>query len=327
MEILRAGKAIPRVDGRGDAAALALAMRDRVGVLIGSARDYYGTTALKLGDRLSRRWLEKTRNPYLAEILAIARVIDAPGAVLLNLSYEWACSAAVAADPDGGGMRLLRTLDWPLPGLGRTVVAADRSGRQGEYLDFTWPGMVGVLTAVARGRFAAAINQPPMARRTSSFAVDWLIGRGEVWMRNALPPSHLLRHVFDTCATYAEARRMLVETPIALPVFFTLAGAGDGEGCVIERGEREATVHEAPACITNHWLSGSRSCRPRAADSLCRLEHMGRVAPGQEADLAWVVPPVRVPETRLAVDLAPRSGRAAARGYERDGPATAVSVF
>jgi hypothetical protein len=39
-------------------------------------------------------------------------------------------------------------------------------GPAGEYHNITWPGYVGILTASAPGRFAAAINQAPLWRRT-----------------------------------------------------------------------------------------------------------------------------------------------------------------
>ena len=124
------------------------------------------------------------------------------GVHMLNLSFEWFCTSSVAADPAGGGVRLLRTLDWPLSSLGRTLVAAVMTGPAGNYVNITWPGFAGVVTAVARGRFAAAINQPPMLRTGFGAPADWLAARCSVWRRHALPPAHLLRVALDSCATY-----------------------------------------------------------------------------------------------------------------------------
>jgi hypothetical protein len=45
---------------------------------------------------------------------------------------------------------------------------AHRYGPAGEFFDVTWPGAVGTLTAVAPGRFAAAINQAPLFRRSQA---------------------------------------------------------------------------------------------------------------------------------------------------------------
>ena len=78
-----------------------------------------------------------------------------------------------------------------------------------------------------------------MPRFTPSCRLDWAIMRARVFARTGLPPAHLLRRVFDTCTSYAEARATLTETPLCLPGIFVLSGAGADEGCVIERRERE----------------------------------------------------------------------------------------
>ena len=138
-------RAIPRLDtGRAGPVALIGADLARFQDIAASAEDYYGWTAFRIGDRLSRRWLEKSDNPYRAEIAEVAERLGRPGAYLLNLSYEWTCTAGVGPDPEGAGTRLLRTLDWPLPGLGRDVVAAGHEGPAGSWWNVTWPGFVGV---------------------------------------------------------------------------------------------------------------------------------------------------------------------------------------
>jgi len=63
-----------------------------------------------------------------------------------------------------------------------------------------------------------------MARPTRLMPLDWAISRGRVWQRGGLPPAHLLRRVFETCADYAAAKTMLCDTPLALPTIFLLAG-------------------------------------------------------------------------------------------------------
>ena len=84
--------------------------------------------SLALGDRATWKWLRSASNPYRDEIDGVRRGLGRPGAVLLNMSYEWRCSAGVGADPTGTGNRLLRTLDWPMHGLGRAVVVARQEG-------------------------------------------------------------------------------------------------------------------------------------------------------------------------------------------------------
>ena len=167
---------IPHLDivGRG-ITSLAHEAPERFKAVLNAGRQHYGPTAMAIGNAFSRRWLTRNGNPYLYEINELALMADGPGVHLLNMSYEWSCTTSVAPDPAGDGSRLLRTLDWPLEGLGRNVVVARMAGPAGEYENITWPGFTGIATAMAPGRFAAAINQPPMQKWTQAYHLDWLI--------------------------------------------------------------------------------------------------------------------------------------------------------
>jgi hypothetical protein len=66
----------------------------------------------------------------------------------------------VARDEDGVPW-LARTLDWPFPGSAPYRVARMR-GAAGDFINVTWPGYAGTLTASAPGRFAAR-DQPGAA--------------------------------------------------------------------------------------------------------------------------------------------------------------------
>jgi hypothetical protein len=318
--------AIPRTDALGTGSlAIVEAEPRRARDIMEAGRRHYGVLALRLGDGASRRWLKKTANPYRHEIDALAAHMGEPGCVLLNLSYEWTCTSGVGPAPGNGGTggsRLLRTLDWPLDGLGRNLVVAKRAGDAGAYYDVTWPGFVGVATAMAPGRFSAAINQPPMRRLTPSCGFDWVLNRWRVWCTRALPPSHLLRRVFDECRTYAEAKAMLSAAPICTPAFFTLSGMAPAEGCVVERQEDGAAVHEAPASMANHWLSFDDKGWARGLDSVPRLEAMEDVRDGVGDDFSWLVPPILNPTTRVAVVANAAAGLLLVQGWEADGPAT-----
>ena len=158
-------------------------------------------------DAVTRHWLRRSRSPYLAEVETIARGLGFPGIWFLNGCYQWGCTAL--AREQAGVPWLMRTLDWPFPGLGRHLEVARMRGPAGVFDNVTWPGYVGALTASAPGRFAACINQAPLWRRTHH---PWL--RPYDLALNALrtarirfiPPDHLLREVFETCSTFAEAR-------------------------------------------------------------------------------------------------------------------------
>jgi hypothetical protein len=317
--------AIPLIDTRRSGpVALAAAAPDRLADIVAMGRKRYGRVALALGDRVSRRWLARTANPYLDEIAAVARAVGQPGAYLLNISYEWTCTSSIGPDPYGAGNRLLRTLDWPLDGLGQSVVVARQEGDAGVYYNVTWPGFSGVLTAMAPGRFSAAINQPPMRQYTNACWIDWAISRVHTLRSDALPPAHLLRRVFDTCRTFGEAKALLSETPICLPAFFTLSGTRADEGCVIERTETRAAVRATPASVANHWIAFDLPGRTRGFDSEGRCALMERLRDGADDDFGWVVPPIRNETTRLAVGANAARGCLSAQGFEAEGPVTAV---
>src|SRR5712691_10633266 len=117
-------------------------------------------------DALTRRWLQRSHSPYVMDLEAIAVALGFPGIWFLNGTYQWGCTA-VARDEDGVPW-LARTLDWPFPGLGRHIEFARMRGPAGEFVNVTWPGYAGALTALAPGRFAAAINQAPLSQAVAA---------------------------------------------------------------------------------------------------------------------------------------------------------------
>lgn len=308
--------------GQGGTVNLAGRERERLEDLLQIGRRHYSTLGMAVGDAAARRWLVRAENPYLQELRDIATLMDRPGVYALNMSYEWGCTAGVGPAQDGG-MALIRTLDWPLPGLGKHLVVTRQGGEAGPWLNLTWPGFVGVLTALAPGRFAAAINQPPMARRGRNLVLDWAANRFDVWRSRGMPPAHLLRQVFETCRSYAAARHALSTTPLCLPAYFTLAGARAGEGCVIERQPTEAFIHDAPTAAANHWLTPGQGAGERGGDSIERQRRMAAMVQSGRAPLDWLKPPILNSFTRLAMTAEVATGALWAQGWEVDGPATA----
>jgi hypothetical protein len=315
---------IPVIDAReGGSPTIARAAEAQMRDLLDRARRFVPSPLLGLADRISRRWLERGDNPYLAEIAEIAALAGEPGAYALNTSYEWTCTCGVGDDPDGG-VRLLRVLDWRQPGLGHALVVAWQRGPAGEFANVTWPGFVGVITAMAPGRFAVALNQPPMRSWGLTLPVDWLIGRILVGRSRALPPAHLLRRVCETCATYDEARQVLSDTPLCLPALFTLAGTEPGQGCVIERTPHAAIRRDPPAAVANHWVGSRDRGRPRGGQS---PERLARMEAALRNGAPWLTPPILNRHTRLVAVMNPSRGRLSLQGREKDGPVTSVTAL
>jgi hypothetical protein len=298
-----------------------LAGRERGHAMLDAATAGVPALALRAADAVTRRWLKARQSPYLPEIDEIAGLAQRPGAYFLNVHYEWGCTTAAKPATAGGTARLLRVLDWDVSGLGRYVVAARIRSAFGPWVALTWPGFTGVLQAMAPQRFAAAINQPSLKRRTGLFAIDWLIGKAAVWRSHHPQPIHLLRRVFEQAPDFDAARRMLEETPICTPTIYTLAGLRPEEVCVIERRETSARVLAPSACAANEWQTPDwHPGHFSAYENAKRLAAM-RTVPGT-LDLSWLHWPILNAETRLAFAADAAEGRLIAQGYEAEGPAT-----
>lgn len=291
---------------------------------------------MPLLDGIARRWLTRSRSPYVEEVRAIARLLGFPGIWFLNGSYQWSCTAL--AREEEGVPWLARTLDWPFPGLGRFAEIAVMHGSAGEFYNVTWPGYVGALTAFAPGRLAAAINQAPLRRRTHDprLRLFDVAANAVETLRHSrdIPPDQLLRQVFERAHDFAEARRMLETTPIARPVIYTLAGCKPGERCVIERTETAFKTRTDELGAANDWLESLQEWEGRvgankvftstfeeaAENSRVRREALARWPGSFERDsFAWVTPPVLNSYTRVAIEMCPAHGILRVVGYE---PAT-----
>src|SRR5215218_3567619 len=225
--------------------------------------------ALPAIDALTRSWLRRSCSPYLAEVEEIAATLKYRGIWFFNGCYQWGCTAL--ALEQGGKPWLMRTLDWPFPGLGRHVEVAHMRGPAGEFDTVTWPGYVGVLTASAPGRFAACINQAPIWRRTRHpwlRTYDLVLNAARTWRIRFIPPDHLLREVFETCKTFAEARLRLETTPVARPVIYTLVGCNVGERCVIERTEEGCNSRDYDTAAANDWLCPTPAWEARVSSEV-----------------------------------------------------------
>ena len=287
---------------------------------------------LPVGDFMTRRWLLRSRSPYVAEVHAIAVELGLPGVWLLNGCYQWVCTT-LASEQDGAPW-LARTLDWPLPGFGRHLEVARMRGAAGDFDNIAWPGFVGILTASAPGRFAACINQAPMWRRTRQpwlRLYDIVLNARQTWKTRSIPPDHLLREVFETCRTFDEAKHRLEVTPIARPVIYTLVGCYQGERCVIERTQDGFVSRNHDTVAGNDWLRSGPpweaqvsakamfTCTSDEAfeNNRKRRDHLATWPGRFVGEFEWVSSPVLNSETSLAVEICPATGVFRAIGYEQ----------
>ena len=323
---------IAYLDGQGPLELASSRKADAL-TLVGAARSTFGPLSyaasaalLPALDRISWNWLEQANNPYRGEIATIAREVGVPGAVALNVCFEWGCTGGVW-NSDGTAM-LRRVLDWPFPKLGELMVVARQSGPAGDFHNVTWPGFAGVLQAMAVGRFAAAINQAPMRTHGLGYAGDWLRARIATGRSRALPPVHLLRQVFEAAPDFATAKNILCGTPIAVPAIFILSGVRPDEGCVIERTETAYSVREivqGRVCAANHFEAppdGKQGWRDRPIDSRGRYARARDLDGGGE--LSWFVSPIANVNSRLVMTADAAIGRMALMGTMGLAPVTEV---
>jgi hypothetical protein len=205
---------------------------------------------------------------YQGEIKAWADAIgvSAGTATMLNCLYElshlpnpFGCTAGIRW-LDGCGMVHVRTLDWPIDGMGEaTRVFRFRRGER-EFVSVGVPGQVGVLSGMLPGAYSVTINwAPPAAFPTFDFG-----------------PTFLLRDVLETCDTYATAVEMLERTPLSTSAFFTVCGVEQGQACVVERTQHSAAIRRiaSPALVqANHHI---------AADFAKNNEAILKVPPEEE---------------------------------------------
>jgi len=281
-------------------------------------------------DAITRRWLMRSTSPYVAEITAVAAALEFSGVWFLNGSYQWGCTS-LARDDDAPW--LVRTLDWPFPGLGRHVEIVRMAGGAGEYYSVTWPGFVGVLTGMAPGRFAASINQAPLWRRTEHpwlRPLDIMANALATWPVRHMPPDQLLRETFEICPDYASAKQRLQTVPIARPVIYTLTGCQPGERCVIERTIDGFNTRTEDTGAANDWLVRAKRWEGRIGANIMltasREEAAARSSERQVAlaawsgpfagEFAWVSPPVLNLYTRIATEMCAAHGILRVTGYE-----------
>ena len=183
-----------------------------------------------------------------AEVEALAGQCEVPltGIATANLYYDAlkfviGCTA-FAVDTPAGPLHA-RNLDWWTQNdmLARyTLVTRFTGGPAGDFTTAGWPGFIGAFSGVAPGRFAVTLN-----------AVLSLEP-----MRPAIPVVFLLRHTLENARDFAQALRLLSETPVPSDSLLLLTGTRRGEMAVIERTPtRHATRHpqQGALCVTNDY--------------------------------------------------------------------------
>lgn len=284
--------------------------------MLEACRAQYGATLLKIADYFVQKWVTKKADllGYEDELHESAAAIKGPGKYALNLSYEFACTTGVKQEHDQS-QTMFRAFDWPVKNLADKVIILKRDGKAGHYWDMTYPGMVGVIQAMAPRRFAISINRAPIPVTIKlpffqgiTKPLDRWVQRFKTYKTGAVPAPFLLRKVFDECASYDEAVEMLSNTMISAPTIFTIAGVKDGEACVIERDREGAYISKGCDAITaNHWQNKNLGkAHPRPINSHDRLKSMRHATKHAKGHFDWASGTLVNDFTRLVFEANPK---------------------
>lgn len=170
---------------------------------------------------------------YREEVYEIAMfTCGERNALLGNLAYELAqvaglfygaapemCTSGAVYIPKHG-MVHMRNMDWDLDGLRNGSIVLNFTGAPaGPFSAVSFPGYVGVISGVARGRFSATVN---MAATYPDFNP---LGK---------PIAMLVREMFETCPDFDTAVDWLSRQTAMSPAYVHIVGPKKGQSTVVE---------------------------------------------------------------------------------------------
>ncbi len=165
---------------------------------------------------------------YDRELQGIAQILDLPiGKVaMLQLAYEFCTCCTSILVKDDNKVYHFRTMDWEMKSL-KPITVNVKFIKNGNTIlkGTTWPGYVGILTAMKPNEYSISINY---RRLNESFLKNIYYGLTSCW-----PISFLVRHVLTECNNYKEAKYILEEANLMAPVYIIISGKN--EGCIITR--------------------------------------------------------------------------------------------
>jgi predicted choloylglycine hydrolase len=221
-------------------------------------------------------WRTQGELDYLADMESWAEWVvgDFDQVLLSNFSYELhqtmgglGLCTSVAFLRHGLGMVHCRNLDWPLPQLRAATIVLECKSAAGPFKAVSVPGMIGVLSAVAKSRFSITINSKEDRNRYLPNPAGW-------------GATLLLRWILESCADWDEALRELKKAPAFVPFYVTLVGCKPGQAVVVEVNmsgkNRVYRQSDYPVAVANHYPG--EICEDEEMDSQERQELVERQA-------------------------------------------------
>ncbi len=220
--------------------------------ILSAGRDEASLLKLKLADLWYGVKIQISDVPFGKEIVAAASVAKGvAGTIALNFCYDIACSTGIYLTKEGRPS-LIRTLDWDLK-MAPLTIALTRKGTGGNWIDITYPGFAGTVTALGP-HFSAAINRAPMRRRFSKIKdaaktpnykppfIDRTLSFFQTLCSSDISPVHLLRQAFEECTSFDGAVHKIATTKTNCPVIIPIAGTKEDEAAIIFKDGDFCTV-------------------------------------------------------------------------------------
>jgi acid ceramidase len=254
---------------------------------------------------------------YRGEIESWAEALDLPvgDVTLLNFSYELSqltglmsgCTAGIVQIP-GRGLIHVRNLDWSLKSIGRATRLYRFHRGKPTFVTVGILGFVGALSGMVPGEYSVTLNWAPSRSLPRPHRID---------------ATFLLRDVLESCNTYLQARRRLMNEPISSSVFYTVCGKRNGEACIIERVKDRANVRmirrgmivQGNAFSTASFAGQNTGSSDLLNDSAVRVESLERnlgklkrKAIAEDVSRCLDVSPVKNESTCQQMIFHPRSG-------------------
>jgi len=210
------------------------------------------------------------------------------------------CTTSVRYEPTLASTRMLRTLDWSLPGMKDATRVYRFIGKDFSYLAVGTVGATSTFTALhEQGRFAAVLNDaPPM--------------RG---LKAGLAPSFAIRRVMEECADLPEAYEYLRSRRWATSALYTLCDLRDIVR-VEHDGRAEFGTWHAPSSgkqliTTNHYIQlHTEEVLARDQESLERFDTAERAVKLSHAQwrAAYKSAPINMSYTQYRAEITPGAG-------------------
>jgi len=223
-------------------------IKDLIGVIKNLSFAFFHGKLIQWIDTHMDKWDALLPQPYQDELKGIAAATGMPlgEVVLYNIFYEInaVCTSIVAQDNNNVlyharnldfGLFLgwnRETHDWAITEMLRPNIINVNWIKGGKTLfkSNNFAGYVGVYNAVKQNVFTLTANERYDILGGYVGIFNWLLGVGHAkWM------TWLSREAMEEAASYADAVKMLSETPLMSPCYYIVGGAASGEGTIITR--------------------------------------------------------------------------------------------